>query len=103
MKQRRKNSMAVYNLQALADKTKYLMSTQNMTAQEAEAQVFKEAGITDMNQDAYAEYQRLLTEGTTNSEYARNDRDRILDRRATTEFRRYEEPTAQEPPQEPTV
>jgi hypothetical protein len=103
MKQRRKNSMAVYNLQALADKTKYLMS-QGMTAQEAEAQVFQEAGITDMNQDAYAEYQRLLTEGTQNSEYARNDRDRILDRRATTDYRTYEsETTAQEPPQEPQV
>jgi hypothetical protein len=97
--------MAVYNLQALADKTKYLMSTQDMTAQEAEAQVFQEAGINDMDQAAYAEYQRLLTEGTTNSEYARNDRDRILDRRATTDYRTYEQeqPTQEQPPQEPTV
>lgn len=98
--------MAVYNLQALADKTKYLMDTQNMTQQEAEAQVFKEAGIETMDEAAYAEYQRLLTEGTQNSEYARNDRDRILDRRATTDYRTYESQTQeqqQEPPQEPTV
>lgn len=97
--------MAVYNLQALADKTKYLMDTQNMTQADAEAQVFKEAGITDMDEAAYAEYQRLLTEGTTNSEYARNDRDRILDRRATTDYRTYESQTTQQeqPPQEPTV
>ena len=96
--------MAVYNLQALADKTKYLMS-QGMTAEEAEAQVFKEAGINEMDQTTYAEYQRLLTEGTTNSEYARNDRDRILDRRATNNYRRYEPETQQqqEPPQEPQV
>lgn len=93
--------MAVYNLQALADKTKYLIS-QGMTAQEAEAQVFQEAGINEMDQTAYAEYQRLLTEGTTASPYARNDRDRILDRRATTDYRRYEqEPKTEEPPQEP--
>lgn len=98
--------MAVYNLQALADKTKYLMSSQNMTAQEAEAQVFQEAGIENMDQNAYAEYQRLLTEGTTNNEYSRHDRDRILDRRATTNYRTYESERTQqeqEPPQEPTV
>lgn len=94
--------MAVYNLQALADKTKYLMS-QDKTAQEAEAQVFQEAGIHELDPTAYAEYQRLLTEGTTKSEYARNDRERILDRRATTDYRRYEQeqPTQEQPPQEP--
>lgn len=93
--------MAVYNLQALADKTKYLIS-QGMTAQEAEAQVFQEAGINEMDPTAYAEYQRLISEGTTASLYARNDRDRILDRRATTDYRRYEqEPKTEEPPQEP--
>lgn len=95
--------MAVYNLQALADKTKYLMS-QGMTAQEAEAQVFQEAGINEMDQTTYAEYQRLLSEGTTASPYARNDRDRILDRRATNNYQRYEPETQQqEPPQEPQV
>jgi hypothetical protein len=76
--------MAVYNLQALADKTKYLMS-QGMTQQEAEAQVFKEANIDELDPTAYAEYTRLLTTGTNDSPYAR-----------------YEEPT-QEPPQEPQV
>ena len=91
--------MAVYNLQALADKTKYLIS-QGMTAQEAEAQVFQEAGINEMDPTAYAEYQRLISEGTTASPYARNDRERILDRRAATNYGRYEQ-AEQEPPQEP--
>ena len=93
--------MAVYNLQALADKTKYLMS-QGMTQQEAEAQVFKEANIDEMDPTAYAEYTRLLTTGTNESPYARNDGQRPLNRRSTTKYGRYEEPT-QEPPQEPQV
>ena len=92
--------MAVYNLQALADKTKYLMS-QGMTQQEAEAQVFKEANIDEMDPTAYAEYTRLLTTGTNDSPYARNDGQRLLNRRQTANYGRYEEPT-QEPPQEPT-
>lgn len=94
--------MAVYNLQALADKTKYLMSTENMTLEEAQAQVFKEAGIETMDEAALAEYTRLVTTGTTESPYARNDGERLLDRRSTTTYGRYEEP-AQEPPQEPQV
>jgi hypothetical protein len=91
--------MAVYNLQALADKTKYLMSSQNMTQEEAQAQVFKEANIDQMDPTAYDEYTRLLTTGTNESPYARNDGQRILDRRQTAKYGRYEEPT-QEPPQE---
>lgn len=95
--------MTVYNLQALADKTKYLMNDQKLSSQEAEAQVFQEAGINELDKTAYAEYQRLLNEGTTKSEHARNDRDRILDRRATTDYRRYEQeqPKQEQPPQEP--
>jgi|tagenome__1003787_1003787.scaffolds.fasta_scaffold20919771_4 hypothetical protein len=94
--------MAVYNLQALADKTKYLMSSENKTQAEAEAQVFKEAGIEGMDETAYAEYTRLVTTGTNESPFARNDGQRLLDRRATANYGRYEEPT-QEPPQEPQV
>ena len=94
--------MAVYNLQALADKTKYLMSSQNMTQEEAQAQVFREAGIDDLDPTAYAEYTRLLTTGTTESPFARNDSERLLNRRNTARYGRYEEP-APEPPQEPQV
>lgn len=93
--------MAVYNLQALADKTKYLMSSGNMTQQEAEAQVFKEAGITEMDQTAYAEFTRLVTTGTNDSQFARNDGQRLLDRRAASNYGRYA--PAEEPPQEPQV
>ena len=91
--------MAVYNLQALADKTKYLMSTQNKTQEEAQAQVFTEANIDDLDPTAYAEFTRLLTTGTTESPFARNDNERLLNRRQTATYGRYEEPT-QEPPQE---
>jgi hypothetical protein len=95
--------MAVYNLEALALKTKYLMDTANLSQQEAEQKAFAEAGINEMSQEARTEYDRLLTTGTKESEFARNDGERILDRRATTDYRTYEQPQepTQEPPQDP--
>jgi hypothetical protein len=55
-----------------------------MSAQEAETQAFKEAGFEgqqDLPQGAYQEFQSLLTNRTTDSEFARNDKDRLLNRR----------------------
>lgn len=91
--------MAVYNLQALADKTKYLMS-QGMTQEEAQSQAFREAGIDDLDPTAYGEFTRLVTTGTNEDPHARNDGQRILNRRSTAKYGRYEDPT---PPQEPQV
>jgi hypothetical protein len=93
--------MAVYNLQALADKTKYLMQTENMTQAEAEAQVFKEAGIDQMDEGAYAEYTRLVTTGTNESPFARNDGNRLINRRTAARYETYD--VNPEPPQEPQV
>ena len=76
--------MAVYNLQALADRTKYLMTTQGMTQAEAEEKVFSEAGLTGTNAlapNVLEAYHALLANPTTDSKFARNDREALLDRR----------------------
>jgi hypothetical protein len=55
-----------------------------MSAQEAETQAFKEAGFEgqqDLPQGAYQEFQSLLSNRTTDSEFARNDKDRLLNRK----------------------
>lgn len=96
--------MAVYNLEALALRTKYLMSTEGLAQQEAEQRVFQESGISDLSPEMRAEYDRLLNEGTQNNEFSRNDGQRIIDRRATTDYRTYGRASEQTPPppQEPT-
>jgi len=76
--------MAVFNLQALADRARYFEQVQGMSAQEAETQAFKEAGFEgqqDLPQGAYQEFQSLLSNRTTDSEFARNDKDRLLNRK----------------------
>jgi len=76
--------MAVFNLQALADRARYFEQVQGMSAQDAETQAFKEAGFEgqqDLPQGAYQEFQSLLTNRTTDSEFARNDKDRLLNRK----------------------
>lgn len=91
--------MAVYNLQALADRTKYFMTVKGMTQEEAEAKVFSEAGLsgTDaLSQSVLDQYHALLANPTIDSRFARNDRGRILDRRKAME-----EPTQDAPPPEP--
>jgi hypothetical protein len=76
--------MAVFNLQALADRARYFEQVQGMSAQDAETQAFKEAGFQgkeDLPQGAYTEFQAHVANRTTDSEFARNDKDRLLNRR----------------------
>ena len=76
--------MSVFNLQAMADRARYFEQVQGMSAQDAETQAFKEAGFEgqqDLPQGAYQEFQALLSNRTTDSEFARNDKDRLLNRK----------------------
>jgi|KBSSwiStaDraftv2_1062776.scaffolds.fasta_scaffold3513971_1 hypothetical protein len=85
--------MAVFNLQALADRARYFEQVQGMSAQDAEAQAFKEAGFEgqqDLPQGAYQEFQSLLSNRTTDSEFARNDKDRLLNRREAGSQAKYD-------------
>lgn len=76
--------MAVYNLSALADSTRYLES-QGLSAQDAEKKAFMEQGFTanyteEVGSEIMAEYQRLMANPTQDSEFARNDAENRLDR-----------------------
>lgn len=78
-----KNNMAVYNIQALADRTRYLTSVQGLSQEEAEAKVFKEAGLTGTDalpSFALEAYNQLLSNPTINNEFARHDNEQILNR-----------------------
>lgn len=107
--------MAVYNLQALADRTKYLMTVQGMSQEEAEQKIFSEAGLTGTNAlapNVLDAYHALLANPTLNNKFSRNDREALLDRRkagANTEYelnqteQKAEQeatPTQEEPPTE---
>ena len=102
--------MAVYNLQALADRTRYLMSVQGMTQEEAEQKVFSEAGLTGTNAlapNVLEAYHALLANPTTTSKFSRNDREAVLDRRRAGAEAEYDlnqaEQTAEQTEQEPTT
>jgi hypothetical protein len=72
--------MPVYSPQAMADKTRYLIN-QGLPQAEAEAKAFAELGIYgDLPQDVRSAYDHYMTNPSTQSPFARNDRDQILDR-----------------------
>ena len=92
--------MAVYNISALADRTKYFINTQNMDATQAEQKVFEEAGLTNgaesMPSNVYAEYQKMLANPTTDSQFARNDKDGLIDRNNVGATQNFDLPQAEQ-------
>jgi len=86
--------MAEFNVQAYADRTRYLQQVQGMSAEEAEKKVFSEAGLRngaqDIPENAYSEFQRLMSNPTVDSEFARNDGERILNRAEAGAGARYD-------------
>lgn len=72
--------MPVYSPQAMADKTRYLIN-QGLPQAEAEKKAFAELGIYgDLPKDVRSAYDHYMTNPSTKSPFARNDRDQILDR-----------------------
>jgi hypothetical protein len=104
--------MPTYNVSAMADRIKYLMADRNISEAEATSQVLDDMGLT--NEDLPTEVQTQLTnqlaEPTTDSEFARNDKDSIVNRNEPVTYDLGQERvdlTPQdetvEPPTEPTV
>jgi hypothetical protein len=83
--------MPVYNLSALVDRTRYL-EAQGLSSQEAEAKSFAEFGLTNdtMTSEIRAEYDRLLADPTADSEFARNDRESLLNANEVTQKAKYD-------------
>ena len=72
--------MPVYNIQAMADKVRYL-ETMGLSKEDAEKKAFEELGVAgELPQAVRAEYDRLYQNPTKDSPFARNDRDQLLDR-----------------------
>lgn len=83
--------MPVYNLSAIVDRTRYL-EAQGLSSQDAEAKSFAEFGLTSesMTSEIRAEYDRLLADPTKDSEFARNDRDSLLNAQEVTKNAKYD-------------
>lgn len=76
--------MAIFNLSALADRTRYLES-QGMSYQEAEKQAFQESSfkVDQMSNEMYNEFQRLYNNEHSQTLLNGNlqgDKDRLIDR-----------------------
>jgi len=99
--------MAVYNISALADRTRYFINTQNVDPAEAEKKVFEEAGLTNgaesMPSNVYAEYQKMLANPTLDSQFARNDKDGLIDRQNAGAEQNFDLPQAEVEAKEPTA
>jgi hypothetical protein len=86
--------MAVYNLSALADRTRYFES-QGMSRQEAEAKAFQELGLSQdqMSQEMSTEYERLYNnqnaQSLTNSDM-KGDKERLIDRNQAGSYATYD-------------
>jgi hypothetical protein len=72
--------MPTYPLQSLADRIRYLIN-QGLNNAEAEVKAFREHGLSEIPDAVRRSLDFLLTNPTANSPFARNDRDRVLDRR----------------------
>lgn len=72
--------MPVYTPSAMADKVRYLIR-QGLQQAEAELKAFAELGIHgELPKDVQKAYEFYMSNPTTKSPFARNDRDQILDR-----------------------
>jgi hypothetical protein len=82
--------MATYNLSAMADRVKYYsaIGMDNTQAREKAMQEFNLTADT-MPQEVSAELDRLISDPSTDSVFARNDRDNILDRSTATQNHTY--------------
>ena len=72
--------MPVYNVQAMADKVRYLEGM-GLSKEQAEQKAFAELGVTgELPEGVKTQYNNLYTNPTTKSPFARNDKDNVLDR-----------------------
>lgn len=74
--------MPTYNLQAMADKVRYLIN-QGLDKAKAEAKAFAEFGYSHLPDQVRKEYENLLDNPSKKNPLSRNDADRILDRQNT--------------------
>lgn len=72
--------MPVYNVQAMADKVRYL-ENMGLSKDDAEKKAFAELGVAgELPEGVKTQYENLYTNPTINSPFARNDKDSIIDR-----------------------
>lgn len=78
--------MPVYNISAMADRIQYLQNTRQMSEAEATTQMQREMGLGEepLPTEVQEQITNSLQASTQDSPYARNDKDSIVDRTAST-------------------
>jgi hypothetical protein len=101
--------MPTYNVSAMADRIKYLQQDRGISETEARDQVLSDMGLdnADLPTEVQDQLTKQLAEPTTNNEFARNDKDSIVNRsEVPTSYDLGQERTdltpQQEAPTEPT-